>query len=129
MKVSYQHLKPLILKAAGRSRNRAEWHWGISSKRGRDPLEIDNEISQITANMEEEKGILRIVQTGGRQALNEIAEYNQDVGRICSYCFEAVSTSDHVKWECKHFDATRKGIGAELAAIPHKYCPGCVKTR
>ena len=32
----------------------------------------------------------------------------------------------HVKWECKHFDATRKGIDAELAAIPHKYFPSCV---
>ena len=31
LKVPYQNLKPLILKAAGRSRNRAEWHRGASS--------------------------------------------------------------------------------------------------
>ena len=65
--------------------------------------------------------------TQGMQAFNEIAEYNQDVGRICNYCLEAVSTSEHVRWECKHFDATRKEIDAELAAIPHKYFPNCVK--
>ena len=61
MKVLYQHLKPIILKAAGRSRNRAEWHRGMSSKRSRPPLEIDNDLSQIAVNMEEEKGILRTV--------------------------------------------------------------------
>ena len=77
--VPYQNLKPLILKAAGRSRNRAEWHRGMSSKRSRAPLEIDNDLSQITVTLEEEKGILRTVQTGRAQALNEIAEYNQDV--------------------------------------------------
>ena len=55
MKVRYQNLKPLILKAAGRSRNRAEWHGGVSSKRGRAPLEIDNEVSQIAATFEEEE--------------------------------------------------------------------------
>ena len=38
LKVPYQNLKPLVLKAAGRSRNRAEWLRGVSSKRGRAPL-------------------------------------------------------------------------------------------
>ena len=63
---------------------------------------------------------------GGTQALNEIADYNQDVGRICNYCMEAISTTDHVRWECKHFDVTRKEIDAELADIPHKLLPNCV---
>ena len=63
MKAPYQNLKPLILKAAGRSRNRAEWHRGMSSKRIRAPLEIDNDLSQIAVNIEEEgKGVLRTVQ-------------------------------------------------------------------
>ena len=76
-------------------------------------MEIDNEVSQIAATFEEErKGILRVVQIGGSQAHNEIAEYNQDVGRVCNYCMEAISTSDHIKWECKHFEATRKEIDA-----------------
>ena len=95
LKVPYQNSKPLILNAAGRSRNRAEWHRGVSSKRGRAPLEIDNEVSQVVATFEEEeKGILRVVQMGGAQALNEIADYNQAVGRICNYCMETISTSD-----------------------------------
>ena len=64
---------------------------------------------------------------GGAQALNEIADYNQDVGRICNYCLEAVSTSEHVRWECKRFDATRNEIDAEPAAIPRKYIPNRVK--
>ena len=67
------------------------------------------------------------MQIGGAQALHEIADYNQDVGRICNYCLEAVSTSEHVRWECKHFDATRKEIDAELAATPHKLLPNYVK--
>ena len=54
LEAPYQSLKPLILKAAGRSRNRAEWHRGVSSKRGRAPLEIDNDLSRITATLEEE---------------------------------------------------------------------------
>ena len=87
-------------------------------------LEIDNDLSRIAVNIkEEEKGILRTVQMGGTQALNEIADFNQDVGRTCSYCHEAVSTSDHVKWECTRFDPIRKEIYAELAGAPHKYFP------
>ena len=44
-------------------------------------MEIDNDVSRIAATFEEEeKGILRVVQMGGSQALNEIAYFNQDVG-------------------------------------------------
>ena len=47
--------------------------------------------------MEEEgKGILRIVQMGGTLARNEIADFNQDVSRICSYCNDAIFTQDHI---------------------------------
>ena len=55
LKVPYQNLKPLILRAAGRSRNRAEWRRGASSKRARSPLEIDNDISQVAAALDEEE--------------------------------------------------------------------------
>ena len=65
---------------------------------------------------------------GGSQAPNEIADFNQDVGRICSYCHEAVSTSDHIKWECKRFDPIRNEIDAELAGVPHKWLPSCLKS-
>ena len=53
------------------------------------------------------KGILRVVQMGGSQALDGIADFNEDVGRMCTYCHEAVSTSDHIKWECKYFGPVR----------------------
>ncbi len=65
---------------------------------------------------------------GGSQALNDIADFNQDVRRICSYCLEAVSTSDHIEWECKHFDPTRKEIDAALASVPHKWIRSCLKS-
>ena len=55
LEVPYQNLKTLVLKAAGRARNRAEWHRGVSSKRGRAPLEIDNDISRIAPTFEEEE--------------------------------------------------------------------------
>ena len=102
---------------------------GASGKRSRVPLEIDNDISRIANNLEEEEetGILRTVQMGGNQALNDITDYNQDVDRMCRYCGEAVSTSDHIRWSCKHFDPVRKEVDAELASIPHKYFPSCVK--
>ena len=46
---------------------------------------------------------------------------------MCSYCHAAISTSDHIKWGCKHFDPVRKEVDAELASIPHKYFPSCVE--
>ena len=64
---------------------------------------------------------------GGNQAHNDIADFNQDVGRMCSYCREDVSTSDHIRWVCKHFDPVRKEADAVLASIPHKNFPTCVK--
>ena len=85
--VPYQNLKALIMKAAGRARNRAEWHRGASSKRGRAPLEIDNDLSRIAPTTDEEgKGILRVVQMGGNLAGNEIVGFNEDVNPMCSYC-------------------------------------------
>ena len=105
LKVPYQNLKPLVLGAAARARNRAEWRRGASTKRARSPIEIDNDISQVAGALdEEEKGIIRIVMMGGSQAKKEVATYNQDVEGVCNYCFEADSTVDHVRWACKHFD-------------------------
>ena len=78
METPYQNLKTLILKASGRARNRAEWHRGLSNKRARAPLEIDNDISRIAPSFdEEERGILRVVQMGGSQALDQIADFNK----------------------------------------------------
>ena len=77
----YQHFKTLILKASGRARNRAEWHRGARSNRGRALLEIDNDITASPLpSTKRKKGILRVVQMGGSQALGQIANYNEDVG-------------------------------------------------
>ena len=65
---------------------------------------------------------------GGNQALNDITDYNQDVDRMCSYCGRTVSTIDHIRWSCTYFDLVRKEVDAELAGIPHKYLPSCVKS-
>ena len=84
MEVPYQNLKPLVMKAAGRARNRAEWHRGVSSRRGRAPLEIDSDLSRIAPTIDDEgKGILRVIQMGGNLAGNEIADFNEDVNRTC----------------------------------------------
>ena len=127
--VPYHNLKPLVLKTVGRAKNRAGWHRGASSKRSRAPLEIDNDLSCINLSMEdEEHGILRTVQTGGNLACNETADFNQDVSRVCSYCNQDISTQDHIKWECSFFAPVRKEIDAELAGVPHRYLPSCIKS-
>ena len=92
------------------------------------PFEIDNDLSQAAKCLtEEEKSIVRVVSMGGNQAKKEMADYNQDIEGICSYCMEADSTAEHVRWSCKHFDSKRTEIDAELAAIPLKYLPQCVR--
>ena len=93
-------------------------------------LEIDNDVSRIAGNIDDEaKGIIRTVQMGGNLALNDIADFNQDVNRMCSYCGEGLPTSDHIKWVCKHFDPVRKKVDAELASISHKhFCRKASKT-
>ena len=92
------------------------------------PLEIDNDVSRIAHNLDDEaKGIIRTVQMGGNQALNDMADFDQDVNRMCNYCGEEVSTGEHIKWNCKHFDPVRKEVDAELAGIADKHLPNCIK--
>ena len=50
-----QSLKPLILMAAGRARNRAEWGRQASDKRTKGPLEIDSDISQVSSKLSTEE--------------------------------------------------------------------------
>jgi len=76
---------------------------------------------------DEAKGVIRMVQMGDNQALNDIADFNQDVDRMCSYCGEEASTGEHIKWSCKHFDPVRKEVDAELAGIADKHLPNCIK--
>lgn len=41
------------------------------------------------------------VAMGWGQALQEIANYNEDIDPVCTYCGKAASTVDHIKWECE----------------------------
>jgi len=128
MEVPYQSLKPLLTKAAGRARNRAEWHRGASSKRARAPLETDRDLSRIAQTLDEEgKGILRVIQMGGNLAGSEVADFNEDVNKICQYCNAAPSTQDHIRWECSFFAPTRMSIDEGLAKLPHHCIPSCLK--
>ena len=70
--------------------------------------EIDREASQVNPNMtDEEKGIVRTAMMGGTQAMQEIAEYNEDVSPWCTHCNKAHSTVEHIRWECEAFEADR----------------------
>jgi len=90
LETPYQNLKTLILRASRRARNRVEWHRGVSNKRARPPLEIDNDISHIAPSFdEEERGILRVVQMRGSQTLDHVARFNEDIGRTCTYCLKS----------------------------------------
>jgi len=64
---------------------------------------------------------------GGNLAGNEIVGFNEDVDPMCSYCKGAISTQDHIKWECSFFAAVRTEIDDELARIPHRRIPSCIK--
>ena len=40
---------------------------------------------------------------------------------MCSYCKEADSTADHIKWVCKEFKIVRESIDVELARLPLEF--------
>ena len=71
--------------------------------------------------------MVRTALCGGRHAKKQISEYNQDDDDACNYCHEADSTTEHVRWECKYFKSKQEEIDSELAAIPIKYLPHCVR--
>ena len=60
-------------------------------------------------------------------AKQEIAKSNEDYDEECDYCLEDPSTSDHIKWRCKFFEPIRCATDEELAAIPRRYFPPCVR--
>ena len=114
-----QNLKTIIQLAAARARSRAEWFRNTSSLISKGTLEIDRDISQPSKILNDiEKGIVATSLMGGNQARCEISKYNEDVDNTCSYCREAESTADHIKWVCKEFKEVRTSIDAELARVP-----------
>ena len=40
---------------------------------------------------------------------------------MCSYCKEADSTVDHIKWVCKEFQTVRENIDVDLARVPQEF--------
>ena len=77
-------------------------------------MEIDSDLSRIAPAVDDEgKGILRVVQMGGNLAGNEIVDFNEDVNRTYQYCKAAISTQDHIRWECSFFASTRDEIDAD----------------
>ena len=102
----YQSLKVSVQAAAARARTKAEWIRNSSKRIA--TAEIDRTASQIDPKLtEEQQGIMRTVAMGGDQALQEIANYNEDIDPICTHCGKAPSTVDHLKWECEALEHVR----------------------
>ena len=60
--------------------------------------------------------------------MQEIANYNGDVDPICTHCGKAVSTVDHIKWECESLEALRKEADPAIAAIPRHLLPMSIRS-
>ena len=81
--------------------------------------EIDQDISQVAADMPEtDKGFVRIALMASNMHKAAVAEFNQDVDKVCTYCYEADITAMHERWACKYFHATRVELDKGLACIP-----------
>ena len=52
-----------------------------------------------------------------------IAGFNQDVDSTCSYCMGPDGSTDHVRWECKHFQPKRVELDKDIAALPLHHLP------
>ena len=76
---------------------------------------------------EEDRGIIRTISSGGWMTTGEIAGWNENAKRICTYRMAVENGIDHPIWDCPFF----KKIGIEqdplLASIPSKCLLTCVK--
>ena len=103
---------------AARARNGAEWSRNPSIKMARGLREIDREANQVNkAFIELEQGVVRTAMIGGTMARQEIAKFNEDIDDTCNYCMEAASTTQHIRWQCKHFQF-RTECGSLLTTVP-----------
>ena len=85
LQMPYQSLKVSVQAAAARARTKAEWMRNSSKRIA--TAEIDRSASQIDNKLtEEQQGIMRTIAMGGDQALQEIANYNEDVDPVCTHC-------------------------------------------
>ena len=86
--------------------------------------EIDQDISQVEPNLtEQDKGYIRTALMGSNMHKAAVADFNQDVDKVCTYCYEADGTTLHERWECKYFHGTRTELDKGLACIPMAYLP------
>ena len=60
---------------------------------------------------------------GGSLDKCQVAKFNQDVEKTCSYCKEEEATADHIKRTCKFFHPKRVELDKDLAAIPVQHLP------
>ena len=105
-----------------------EWQRDTTNAISRSIREIDSDLSQINKDLNDvEQAMVRTAMMGGTLAKKEIAEYNEDYDSTCTYCKEAESTADHIRWECKYFQPQREELDPELAGIPLAYLPQCVR--
>ena len=123
----YQSLKVSVQAAAARARTKAEWIRNSSKRIA--TAEIDRTASQIDPKLtEEQQGIMRTVAMGGDQALQDIANYNEDIDPICTRCGKAPSTVDHLKWECEALEHVRIKADPTIAAIPTNLLPASIRS-
>ena len=124
IKTPFQNLKSLSLRAAARARTRAEWARQTGNVMSNECREIDQDISQVDKSLTEcDKGFLRTSLMGSSMHKAAIAGFNQDVDKTCSYCMGPDGSTDHVRWECKHFQSKRVEVDKDLACIPLHYLP------
>ena len=122
----YQHLKTQAHMMVARSRTRAEWLAGKGSRPR--TIEIDREASQPSDKLtDEEKGIVATAMIGGGMAGNDIASFNEDVEKQCTYCGNELSTADHIKWHCSFFEEVRQVTDSIIAKIPTRYLTACIR--
>ena len=60
-------------------------------------------------------------------ANHDIAKYNEDIDETCNYCKAVGPTANHIRWQCKYFDAQRQMQCPELAAVPYKDLLHCIQ--
>ena len=122
----YQHLNTQAHMMVARSRTMAEWLAGKDSRPR--TIEIDREASQPSDKLtDEEKGIVTTAMIGGGMAGNDIASFNEDVGKDCTYCGNELSTDDHIKWHCSFFKEIRQATDSVIAKIPLRYLIACIR--
>jgi len=79
LKIPYQSLKVMTLRAAARARTKAEWKRDTGNTTSKEFREIDREASQISDALTDlEKGMMATSLMGGTQAKCEIAKYNEN---------------------------------------------------